>query len=534
MSELDPSMTAKSLRGGSIMELQRSGIGMGITCQRSGHTVHERGFEDSRAYGYMDEDMEMVSIGGQALAGSLNPRMTVGPPCLSVIEDETNINIIAAFTKDLLKTHANPRFEDKGELWQFSRTLCAVVLSDIYEGMYAADHRVIQETMNATSRHHIRWDTAKEWGRLISEDFNSRKSLIDPTYSGSEQIHQIQQQLSEAVHEVRELKRQNESLVGHFTVLNASVKTMMELLYNSMQNCSIIGASSGASSGTKRARLNEGQQSDGKSNPVYANNSSVSERLESVSTVAPSAHVPPSAIICASATLEMQESARCGVETHIVGRADSFGQYLHDSIRFRFVNNPTLVRYDAGTKDVHKIKGEIRDCMAIALAVATPSQTAVLNSYDGVQPYSNETLQLQSALLTVAGALGATVSECLAACEAEEWRRNEQAKVTALKTKWEAALKMVVTNPTAENKAEDSKQCRAHSEAAAVLKKGPANRYTNLKLTINGLGVRANKILAASVSKPSVIGGKSFRVVTCENIKNDTHINVIPSQKNKK
>jgi hypothetical protein len=82
---------------------------MSIVTDRSGHTVLEPGYESNRAYSYNEECLIQITIGGQALAGSNNPKSIVRGPQLDVILTDENREVVHRFLRRLFKTYAKSK-----------------------------------------------------------------------------------------------------------------------------------------------------------------------------------------------------------------------------------------------------------------------------------------------------------------------------------------------------------------------------------------------------------------------------------------
>jgi hypothetical protein len=67
-------------------------------------------------------------MGGRALAGSEAYKINVSPPNLQLVITDDNTHQILEFVKTLLCTEANKRFENRHELYEFSKVMVPCLL----------------------------------------------------------------------------------------------------------------------------------------------------------------------------------------------------------------------------------------------------------------------------------------------------------------------------------------------------------------------------------------------------------------------
>ena len=206
---------------------------MSIVTDRSGHTVLEPGYENNRAYTYNEECLIQITIGGQALAGSNNPKSIVRGPQLDVILTDENREVVHRFMRRLFKTYANPRFHE--DLLPFSEMCLASHLSDISNGVYPSTGKLVAETMNAAASENIHWETVKSWGTAISNDFDARKTSVNPNTTWNEQVNDIVHQQREA--SVTHLKKLHsiETLNKELLATNKQLMKNVDKLQNNFE-----------------------------------------------------------------------------------------------------------------------------------------------------------------------------------------------------------------------------------------------------------------------------------------------------------
>jgi hypothetical protein len=95
-------------------------------------------------------------------------------------------------------------------------------LSDISNGVYPATGKLVVETMNAAASEKIHWETVKSWGTAISNDFDARKTSVNPNTTWNEQVNDI-------VH------HQREASVTHLKKLHSIETLNKELLATNKQ-----------------------------------------------------------------------------------------------------------------------------------------------------------------------------------------------------------------------------------------------------------------------------------------------------------